>query len=91
MERERITLPIDHLGRSVGEVLAIERALTQVPGVVQAYVNSLTEMAYVVYDTTRTTPERLRDAIDQLGYGPPRAASVEPDVVPELSRRSRQG
>jgi cation transport ATPase len=71
MERERITLPIYNLGCGGGGALAIERALTQAPGVLQAYVNPLTEMAYVVYDPALASVEHLRGVIDQMGYGAP--------------------
>ena len=72
MTRERSTLPIYNLGCGGGGALAIERALTKVPGVVQAYVNPLTEMAYVVYDPAQTSTDQLTRVIDQLGYGAPR-------------------
>jgi hypothetical protein len=64
MHRERITLPIYNLGCGGGGALAVERALTQVSGVAQAYVNPLTEMAYVVYDPTVANAEHLRGVID---------------------------
>ena len=72
MERERITLPIYNLGCGGGGALTIERALTRAPGVLQAYVNPLTEMAYVVYDPALASVEHLRGVIDQMGYGAPR-------------------
>jgi cation transport ATPase len=72
MQRERITLPIYNLGCGGGGALAIERALAQVSGVAQAYVNPLTEMAYVVYDPALASTEQLRGVIDRMGYGAPR-------------------
>ena len=72
MQRERITLPIYNLGCGGGGALAVERALTQVSGVAQAYVNPLTEMAYVVYDPALASAEQLRGVIDRMGYGAPR-------------------
>jgi cation transport ATPase len=73
MQRERITLPIYNLGCGGGGALAVERALTQVSGVAQAYVNPLTEMVYVVYDPTLANAAHLRGVIDRMGYGAPRS------------------
>lgn len=72
MQRERIILPIYNLGCGGGGALAVERALTQAAGVAQAYVNPLTEMAYIVYDPALATVEQLRGVIDRMGYGAPR-------------------
>jgi cation transport ATPase len=72
MKGERITLPIYNLGCGGGGALAIERALTNAPGVLQAYVNPLTEMAYIVYDPPAANPEQLAAVIDRIGYGAPR-------------------
>ena len=73
MQRERVTLPIYNLGCGGGGALAVERALTQVSGVAQAYVNPLTEMAYIVYDPLLANAEHLCGVIDRMGYGAPRA------------------
>ena len=69
----RTTIPLLYLGCGGGGTLTIERALTGLSGVRRAYVNPLTEMAYVEYDQERTTPEDLCKAIEQLGFrvGPP--------------------
>ena len=95
MARERSTLPIYNLGCGGGGALAIERALAKVPGVAQAYVNPLTEMAYVVYDPALTQIDQLARVIDQLGYGAPRVevsrtrapADDPPAVTPWRGRR----
>lgn len=75
MKRERITLPIYNLGCGGGGTLAIERALTKLPGVSYAYINPLTEMAYVEFDPTLANPEELAALIEELGYGAPRVVS----------------
>jgi len=72
MKSDRITLPIYNLGCGGGGALAIERTLTKVPGVMQAYVNPLTEMVYIVYDPAAANPEQLAAVIDRIGYGAPR-------------------
>jgi cation transport ATPase len=75
MKRERITLPIYNLGCGGGGALAIERTLTKAPGVVYAYVNPLTEMAYVEFDPALVNPRQLAALIDKLGYGAPPVVS----------------
>jgi cation transport ATPase len=77
MKHERVTLPIYNLGCGGGGALAVERALARDSGVVQAYVNPLTEMAYVVFDPALTTIEQLTRVIDRLGYGAPRVEAVQ--------------
>jgi len=71
MTTQRITLPIYNLGCGGGGSLMIERALTKTPGVMQAYVNPATEMAYVVYDPTLAKEGQFAAVIDRMGYGPP--------------------
>ena len=58
-----------------GGTLAIERALTKVPGVAYAYVNPFTEMAYVEFDPALATAEQLAALIERLGYGAPAVVS----------------
>ncbi|GAB4128900.1 MAG: heavy metal translocating P-type ATPase [Roseiflexaceae bacterium] len=47
----------------------VARALRKVPGVAEAEVNLATEQAAVSYDPSATTPEALRSAVEQAGYG----------------------
>lgn len=65
---QRATLPITGLGCLGSGALIIERALLHTPGVIHAYVNAATEMAYVEYDTERCTVARLREAVDRAGF-----------------------
>jgi len=55
----------------------VERALSRMPGVVEAYGNPATEAAYVTYDPTVVTVAELRRAIERAGYaaGPPSPGS----------------
>lgn len=46
----------------------VESAVRQVPGVESASVNFASSELTVVYDTSETSPERLRDAVRQAGY-----------------------
>lgn len=61
-------LPLADLGCGGGGALAIEHELSRVPGVARVYVNPLTEMAYVEYDSTRCGPAELTAAIQRAGY-----------------------
>ena len=68
MGTTRTTFPLYDLGCGGGGTLTIECALAKLPGVRRAYVNPLTEMAYVEFDPARTTPEDLRTAIERVGF-----------------------
>jgi len=68
--RARVTLPLADLMRGGGDAITVERALGEVPGVVHAYVNPSTEMAYIEYDPERTGVERLKRAVQSAGRPP---------------------
>ena len=68
MKKQHITLSIDGLSCGGGGVLIIERVLAHTPGVTQVYVNPATEMAYIEYDSTVTTLERLVEAVRYSGF-----------------------
>jgi Cu+-exporting ATPase len=86
MKNERVTLPIYNLGCGGGGSLTIERALTKVPGVTQAYVNPATEMAYVVYNPALAQPDELAAAIARAGFGPPISATRGENAAPQHAR-----
>ena len=65
--RARVTLPLADLMRDGGGALTVERDLGEVPGVVHAYVNPSTEMAYIEYDPERTGVDRLKRAVQSAG------------------------
>ena len=68
MSRARATLPILGLTCGGGGALAVELALQEAPGVLRAYANPATEMAYVEYDPEQTDLDALQAAIEQAGY-----------------------
>lgn len=63
----RITFEIHGLGCGGGGAPGVERALERLPGVRRAYVNPLTEMAYVELDPVRVRPDQLVTTIRELG------------------------
>jgi cation transport ATPase len=63
-----VTIPID--GLYCGGALTIERELASLPGVIRAYVNPLTEMAYVAFDPSASSASQIQVAIRELGYWP---------------------
>lgn len=52
MSLTRITVPVHHLRCAGSERYTVERALQAIPGVVEVYVNPVTELAYITYDPT---------------------------------------
>ena len=68
MGSARITLPIFGLTCGGGGALTVERSLERTPGVLEVYVNPLTEMAYVQYDPATTGPRDLLAAIEAVGF-----------------------
>ena len=64
----RVTLPIAGLTCGGGGALSVERALQALPGVIRAYVNPATEMAYVEYAPERVTADDLVKVVEGLGY-----------------------
>lgn len=93
-----ITLPIRQLG-CASAAPAIEQALRNVPGVTLAYVNPVTEMAYVRFEPEQCSEPELRATLDRAGYAersnmpsPPRAqASRWSTAVAWLRSRIRRG
>ena len=69
---QRLTFEIDGLTCGGGGALTAERALAQVTGVTQAYVNPLTEMAYVEFDPDATSEQQLVAVVADLGFRPGR-------------------
>jgi copper chaperone CopZ len=69
----RVTVPIFGLGCGGSGAEAVERALEKTRGVVHAYVNPATEMAYVEFDCCACGTESLNEAVRSAGLraGPP--------------------
>ena len=54
MGAKRLTIPISGLRCAGSECYTLERALRGEPGVVDVYVNPVTETAYIHYDPAMT-------------------------------------
>lgn len=68
MKTQRMTIPIEGLSCGGGGSLQVERALSRLSGVVYAYVNPATEMAYVEYDPEQVDNERLVKVAERAGF-----------------------
>lgn len=89
MPIQRTTIPLSPLGCGGSGRTLVERALLAVPGVLQAYVNPVTEMAYVEYDSTQCAEPQIRAAAGRTGYGerepiPRQAAQERKTEAPRL-------
>lgn len=78
MKSEHVTLPVYDLTCGGAGSVIVERSLARVPGVMHAYVNPATEMAYVTYDPALATADQLAAAITAAGYGPSAGGSSAP-------------
>ena len=67
MPNRRMTVPLHEVGCSGGSAAAIERMLARVPGVVTAYVNPVTDTAYLDVDETHFDPALLKRNMQELG------------------------
>lgn len=86
MTTQHTTVPLQSLGCASGGRAAIERALLDVPGVLRAYVNPVTEMAYVEFDPALSNAQVIEAAIRRTGYAELR--SVPPPPVHPSGERS---
>lgn len=68
MTRIKVVLPVFDLSCGGGGSRLVEHVIRKLPGVVDVYVNPATEMAYVEYDPSGLTPERIGEAITEAGY-----------------------
>jgi copper chaperone CopZ len=68
MKTQRVVVPLYDLSCGGGGVLLIERVLAHTPGVLFAYVNPATEMAYVLYDPEQVNLDDLVNAIERAGF-----------------------
>lgn len=65
---QMLTLAIYRGGCGVGASLSVEYAITELPGVLFAYVNPATEMAYVKCDFGRAALRQIMDAVERTEY-----------------------
>jgi len=77
MDQRSVRIPVFGLTCGAGGMSTVERALSRMPGVVEAYGNPATEAAYVTYDPMVVTVAELRREIERAGYaaGPPSRGS----------------
>ena len=70
MTTTRTALPLARLSCASTERFTVERILRDTPGVLDVYVNPVTEMAYVEYDPTDTEPDALFRVLGRAGFAP---------------------
>ena len=64
-----VTLPLFNLNCSA-DAQVVERVLKREPGVVKVYANPATEKVYIEYEAALTSPDRLRNILQEAGFGP---------------------
>jgi cation transport ATPase len=64
-----VTLPLFNLSCSA-DAQVVERVFKREPGVVKVYANPATEKVYIEYEVPLTNPDRLRNILQEAGFGP---------------------
>lgn len=64
----RLTLAISGLDIRDWQAQKLQKRLESIAGVLSAFISIRTEMAYVIFDSHRTTPETIRNEIEKLGF-----------------------
>jgi hypothetical protein len=72
----RTALPLAPLGCAGAERLTVERVLSEGVGVLEVFVNPVTEMAYVEYDPSQTDPDTLFGLLRRAGFAPADRAAI---------------
>lgn len=67
MQTRQLTIPIFGLTCGGGGALTLEQALSELPGVVEVYVNPATETAYITCSPESPKPEQVTTTIRSLG------------------------
>lgn len=67
-----VTLPLFNLDCSA-DAQIVERVFKREPGIVKIYANPATEKVYIEYEMALTNPDRLREILQQAGFGPKKA------------------
>ena len=70
--KQQIHIPVYDLGCGGAGATTIERELAATDGVLRAYVNPATDIAYVDYDPSEVDPWTLARAVERAGYRPGR-------------------
>ena len=68
VKTQRVAIGISGLGYAGSGASSVEKALAGIAGVLRAYVNAGTEMAYVEYDPSRLSTDGLVSAVRAAGF-----------------------
>ena len=74
MRTQHTTVPLQSIGCGSTGRAVVERSLRELPGVLEASVNPITEMAYVEFDPAQCSEEEVAAAVRGTGYGETRVA-----------------
>jgi Cu+-exporting ATPase len=86
--RETVTFPVTGMSCAACQA-RVQRELERTPGVEEAAVNLLLNSATVSFEPSRTSPERLVEAVRATGYGA-ELPSGAADLAAEEAERDRQ-
>ena len=88
MTRRSATVLLADMGCAGGTAHTAEVALLRVPGVSRAYINPVTEAAYVEYDAESCTEADLVTAVESVGFRAVHAAAATSALSTKPARPS---
>ncbi|MGH7693697.1 MAG: heavy metal translocating P-type ATPase [Gemmatimonadaceae bacterium] len=88
-EADRLTIPVSGMTCAACQA-TVQRALTRMPGVVDANVNLMTSSAAVTYDPRVVTPDALVERIRQTGYSAELPAADQGAMATQLEQDDNQ-
>jgi Cu+-exporting ATPase len=89
-DSKQVTLPIEGM-TCASCVVRIEKKLKKLPGIEEANVNLATEKATIVYQPSLTSPEQMKQAVEEAGYSvPEEAPKAEANPAAEKEQREQQ-
>ncbi|MFQ5406249.1 MAG: heavy metal translocating P-type ATPase [Candidatus Micrarchaeia archaeon] len=88
MEKTTISIANMHCASCA---VTIERELSKQTGVKKAFVNFATEKAYVEYDPSITSVQKLQEAIEKTGYKPLGQSASKQQATPQTTSQKTKG
>ena len=90
MTRKTTTVMLENAECAGGSAHTVEKAIREVPGVLRAYVNPATEVAYIEYDADRCKEADLAGAVESVGAHAHHPVPARRPAVPRFPSSSKR-